>query len=381
MAILLVLAILCNVLLLSLYWIDHMFVSGLNPFLGAVLSLFFLLLAIPVAIFALKRLVRYAKGKPGVSPATLFLLGSFFFLTGDFIDPLRLGNSTLDIQLNDTYFVIAHAHVIFFLTLIFLGFSAIYFFYPRLTRRTLNAPMGYIHFGFTIVGVYLLYWQVHYIGLAGMPGRYLDYSDGVNLGRFDRINDFKMKVTILLIGAQLLFMLNLIYSAVRGKKGGPGLYFWGLVTLLSSLPACQKANSTPPPITATFGSTNFQSTTYSNTYSESTGTFTINTDMTTVADSSSLLLRFQSPFQLNVPFNSDTALTTTIIYTTNKGLNNYIAGLDDAFGHCVMTITAWDSTQHTIAGTFSGETINNSNSADSLSMTNGKFNTTYTTTN
>jgi len=146
------------------------------------------------------------------------------------------------------------------------------------------------------------------------------------------------------------------------------------------LPACQKANNTAYSITATFGSTAFQATTYSNTYSESSTTFTINADMTTTADSSSLLLRFQSPSQLNVPFSSDTALTTTVIYSINQGLN-YIAGLDAAFGHCIMTITAWDSTQHTIAGTFSGEMINSSNSADSLSMTNGKFNTTYTTTN
>jgi hypothetical protein len=156
----------------------------------------------------------------------------------------------------------------------------------------------------------------------------------------------------------------------------------GLITLALSafLPACQKANNTPPAITATFGTTAFQSTTYSNTYSESSGTFTINADMTTNTDSSSLLLSFQSLFQLNVPFNSDTTLTTTAIYTVNQGLN-YIAGLDDALGHIVITITAWDSSQHTIAGTFSGEAINGNNSADSLNMTNGKFNTTYSTSN
>ena len=147
------------------------------------------------------------------------------------------------------------------------------------------------------------------------------------------------------------------------------------------LPACQKANNTSYSLTATFGPTNFQATTYSNSYSESSGTFTINADMTTTADSSSLLLTFPSPSKLNVPFNSDTALTTTVIYSTNDGANNYIAGLDGTSGHCIMTITAWDSTQHTIAGTFSGETINNNHSADSLGMTNGKFNLTYTTTN
>lgn len=153
------------------------------------------------------------------------------------------------------------------------------------------------------------------------------------------------------------------------------------LALSALLPACQKANSTPQSLTATFGSTAFQATTYYNTYSESGGTFTINADMTTTADSSSLLLTFPSPSQLNVPFNSDTALKTTVIYSTDDGANNYIAGLDGAIGHCIMTITAWDSTQHTIAGTFSGETINSNNSADSLAITNGKFNLTYTTTN
>jgi hypothetical protein len=153
-----------------------------------------------------------------------------------------------------------------------------------------------------------------------------------------------------------------------------------LITLCAALPACQKANNTSYGITATFGSTNFQATSYSNTYSESGSTFTINADMTTTADTSSLLLRFQSPSQLNIPFNSDTALTTTVIYSINQSVN-YIAGLDAAYGHCIITITAWDSTQHTIAGTFSGETINSNSSADSLSMTNGKFNLTYTTTN
>lgn len=154
-----------------------------------------------------------------------------------------------------------------------------------------------------------------------------------------------------------------------------------LLTLCAALPACQKANNTSYGITSTFGTANFQATSYSNTYSESGSTFTINADMTTTADTSSLLLRFQSPSQLNVPFNSDTALATTIIYSIGQGSDNYIAGLDAAYGHCLITITAWDSTQHTIAGTFSGETINSSSSADSLSMTNGKFNLTYTTTN
>jgi hypothetical protein len=106
-------------------------------------------------------------------------------------------------------------------------------------------------------------------------------------------------------------------GTIRIKSSAALLFAFLTLTLCASLPACQKANNTAYSITASFGATAFQATTYSNTYSESSTTFTINADMTTTADSSSLLLRFQSPFQLNVPFSSDTALTTTVIYSTN----------------------------------------------------------------
>jgi cytochrome c oxidase subunit 1 len=175
-----------------------------------VASLLFVLMAIPAAIFALKRLARYRKGKPIVSPATLFLLGSFFFLTANFIDHQTLPVSTVDILLHDTIFVIAHIHIMIFFMLIFLAFSIIYFFYPSLTGASLNAPMGYIHFGITIVGAYLFCWQFHYISLEDMPRRYIDYD--TNTLRFVKMDIFKMSVIILLLGAQLVFLVNLAYS-------------------------------------------------------------------------------------------------------------------------------------------------------------------------
>jgi cytochrome c oxidase subunit I len=108
-----------------------------------------------------------------------------------------------------------------FFALIFLAFYAVYSFFPGITGRAMNAPMGYMHFGITLVGTYLLCWPVQYVGLASMPRRYLDYANWINIVRFAGIDAFKMKVIILLICAQFLFIVNLIYSAVKGEKWRP----------------------------------------------------------------------------------------------------------------------------------------------------------------
>jgi cytochrome c oxidase subunit 1 len=217
-AILLMLAISFNALLLAIVWAHRLFVTGLNPFLALLGLLLFLLIATPLMVLAIKWLIKSYKGNLMVSPATIFLLGFFIFLIGDFVSELIFGSSTLDFQLHDTYFVIAHAHVMIFFALIFLAFSAVYFFYPRISGRTMNAPMGYIHFGIALVGAYLLYWPVQYTGLAGMPRRYIDYSNWVSIDRFRDVNVFKMKAIILLTCAQFLFLVNLIYSAIKGEK-------------------------------------------------------------------------------------------------------------------------------------------------------------------
>ena len=217
------LAVLFNALFLVFVWAHREFVTGLNPFVASIELLLSLLIAIPLAILAVKWLVRRYKGKPGFSPATIFFLGYFIFLIGDFIGELGIttapfGSSTLDIQLHDTYFVIGHAHVMLFFAVIFLAFSAVYFFYPRITGRTMNAPMGYMHFGITLVGAYLLSWPVQYTGLAGMPRRYIDYSYWTSINRFRDTNVFTMKIIILLTCTQVLFLANLIYSAIKGEK-------------------------------------------------------------------------------------------------------------------------------------------------------------------
>ena len=117
--------------------------------------------------------------------------------------------------------MIADTYIMFLLALVFLAFSAVYYFYPGITGRVMNVPLGYMHFGITLVGACLLCWPVHYTDLAGMPRRYLDYENWTNKARFAGLTAFKIKVIIMLICAQLLFIVNLIYSGVKGEKYKP----------------------------------------------------------------------------------------------------------------------------------------------------------------
>jgi cytochrome c oxidase subunit I len=215
---LLTLAISFDILVYFSFELFHLFTTGLNPFMGYIAILIALLIGMPIIVFVVKKLIRYCRGRIRFTPAILFELAFLIFLTGYVFTEIFFGHSTTDIQLHDTYFVIANAHITIFLALLSLVFSAVYNFYPSIAGRVLNAPMGYIHFGITLIGFCVLGWPAHNEELAGMPRRYLDYSNWGNANVYGAMIPFKTKVIILLIGAQLLFIINLIYSAVKGKR-------------------------------------------------------------------------------------------------------------------------------------------------------------------
>jgi cytochrome c oxidase subunit I len=220
-AILLLLATFLNAIVFICVWAYRLIVFDVNPFISLVGLFFFLLISIPLTIISVKWLVKQYNVRYLFSPAAVFLLGSFIFLTGDITNERFFGHSTLDIQLHDTLFVIANAHLMIFFALIFLALSYAHYMYPRKIGRTLNAPMVYIHFVITLVAAYILCLPMPYEGLAGMPRRYIDYGGWISMKPFEYINGRIIISILLLPFAQLLFLFNATYSAFKGAKWRP----------------------------------------------------------------------------------------------------------------------------------------------------------------
>src|ERR1700759_2074718 len=161
-------------ILAFLVWAHHMFVTGLNPFLGSVFVLLTLLIAVPSAIKAFNWLTTLWRGNIRFTPAMLFAIGFVSTFISGGLTGIFLGNSTLDIQLHDTYFVIAHFHIVMGVSGILGMFAGIYHWFPKMYGRYMNNTLGYIHFWVTLIGAYLIFWPMHYEGLAGMLRRYYD---------------------------------------------------------------------------------------------------------------------------------------------------------------------------------------------------------------
>ena len=217
-------------ILAFLVWAHHMFVTGLNPFLGSVFVLLTLLIAVPSAIKVFNWLTTLWRGNIRFTVAMLFAIGFVSTFISGGLTGIFLGNSTLDIQLHDTYFVIAHFHIVMGVSGILGMFCGIYHWFPKMYGRYMNNTLGYIHFWVTLIGAYLIFWPMHYEGLAGMPRRYLDYSNWISFNQFGDLNRFISTVAMITFAVQLLFVFNFFYSIFKGRRvmtRNP----WGATTL------------------------------------------------------------------------------------------------------------------------------------------------------
>jgi cytochrome c oxidase subunit 1 len=205
-------------ILAFLVWAHHMFVTGLNPFLGSVFVLLTLLIAVPSAIKVFNWLTTIWRGNIRFTPAALFAIGFVSLFISGGLTGIFLGNSTIDIHLHDTMFVVAHFHIVMGVASMFGMFAGVYHWFPKMFGRFLNNTLGYIHFWVTMVGSYLIFWPMHYQGLAGVPRRYLDKRGWVNFNQFGDLDKFITVVSIIVFVAQIVFVLNFFYSIYKGRK-------------------------------------------------------------------------------------------------------------------------------------------------------------------
>jgi len=201
-----------------LVWAHHMFVAGINPFLGSFFVLLTLLIAVPSAIKVFNWLTTIWRGNIRFTPASLFCIGFVSTFISGGLTGIWLGNSTIDIHVHDTYFVIAHFHLVMGVSAIFGMFAGIYHWFPKMYGRYMNQTIGYLHFWLTLVCAYLIFWPMHYQGLAGMPRRYYDYSNWESFKQFIPLNHFISVVAIVAFFSQFLFLYNFFHSIFKGRK-------------------------------------------------------------------------------------------------------------------------------------------------------------------
>ena len=211
-------SILAIAFLSTIVWGHHMFVSGMNPFLGSVFTFTTLLIAIPSAVKAFNYITTLWKGNLQMNPAMLFSIGLVSTFISGGLTGIILGDSTLDINVHDTYFVVAHFHLVMGISALYGFFAGVYHWFPKMFGRMMNKTLGYVHFWVTAVCAYGVFFPMHFVGMAGLPRRY--YTNSA-FPLFDELADVNVLITVFaIIGAafQVVFFWNFFYSIFYGKK-------------------------------------------------------------------------------------------------------------------------------------------------------------------
>ncbi len=211
-------------------WAHHMFMAGVNPFISNFFVIFTLIIAVPSAVKVFNWISTMFKANIRFNAASLFAVGFVSMFISGGLTGIFLGNSAIDIQMHDTYFVVAHFHIVMGIAAFFGMFAGVYHWFPKMFGRYMNATLGKIHFWGTIVGAYAIFWPMHYLGMAGVPRRYYSFDTFQTFSHFADWNRFITIAAILTFGFQLLMVLNFFYSIWKGKKvttPNP----WGATTL------------------------------------------------------------------------------------------------------------------------------------------------------
>jgi cytochrome c oxidase subunit 1 len=199
-------------------WGHHMFITGMNPFLGTMFMYVTLIIAVPSAVKTFNYLATLWKGNIKFTPAMMFAIGLVSLFISGGLTGIYLGNAALDIQLHDSYFVVAHFHLVMGSAAIFGMFAGIYHWFPKMYGRMMNKTLGSLHFWLTFISAYMVFFPMHFMGLAGVPRRYYEFTLIPEFNLWLDVNIF-ITISAILGGiAQLLFIYNFFYSIFKGPK-------------------------------------------------------------------------------------------------------------------------------------------------------------------
>lgn len=205
-------------LLSFVVWAHHMFVTGMNPFLGSVFMFLTLIIAVPSAVKTFNWLATLWRGNIRFTTAMMFAIGFVSLFVSGGLTGIILGNAALDIQMHNTYFVVAHFHLVMGSSAFFGMFAGVYHWFPKMFGRMMDEKLGYVHFWLTILAAYLVFIPMHYVGIAGFPRRYYAYTAYETFNQFGDLNTFISIAAIMAFFAQFIFLFNFVYSIFRGRR-------------------------------------------------------------------------------------------------------------------------------------------------------------------
>ena len=202
-------------------WAHHMYVSGMLPAFGFFFATTTLIIAVPTAIKVYNWVLTLYRGNIHLTVPMLFAIGFIFTFTHGGLTGLFLGNVVIDLPLSDTYFVVAHFHMVMGVSPIMVLFAAIYHWYPLITGKMFNESLGKVHFWFTFLGTYAIYLPMHYLGFLGVPRRYFAMGSTDFIPESAQSLNASITISALIVGlSQLIFLYNVVWSLRTGKPSG-----------------------------------------------------------------------------------------------------------------------------------------------------------------
>ncbi|MBK8955527.1 MAG: cbb3-type cytochrome c oxidase subunit I [Saprospiraceae bacterium] len=199
-------------------WAHHMFMSGVNPFISNFFVVFTLIIAVPSAVKVFNWISTLYGGNIRLNTQMLFCIGFVSMFISGGLTGVFLGNSAIDIQQHDTYFVVAHFHIVMGVAAFFGMFAGVYNWFPKMFGRFMNDTLGKIHFWVTMIGAYAVFGPMHYLGMAGVPRRYYRFDNFDAFKDFDDMNKFITIAAVITFMGQILFVVNFFWSIWKGKK-------------------------------------------------------------------------------------------------------------------------------------------------------------------